>query len=146
MPLSGPYEPSSWPDARNQVERYETSGGTEANTFSGYPVVVLTMMGKVSGKVRKTPLIRVERDGTYALVASMGGAPMNPSWYHNIKAAPLVELQDGPVRRDYRARELDGQERQSWWELAVETYPDYEAYQLSTQRRIPVLLAEPVDR
>lgn len=145
MPLSGPYEPSTWPDARDQVEQDETSGGAEANTHSGYPVVILTMRGRASAKIRKTPLMRVESDGTYALVASVGGMPTNPNWYHNLKAAPLVELQDGSARQEYRVRELEGEERETWWKLAVEAYPDYETYRQNTSRTIPVLLAESVD-
>lgn len=145
MPLNGAYEPSSWPDARQQVERYEASDGAEANTHQGYPVVILTMTGMASGKLRKTPVMRVERAGRYALVASMGGAPVHPSWYHNVRAAPLVELQDGATRRDYRARELDGEERETWWGLAVEAYPEYDSYRQSTSRTIPVFVLEPID-
>lgn len=145
MPLSGSYEPSTWPDARQQVEEYESSGGAKANTHMGCPVVILSMTGKSSGKIRKTPVMRVERDGKYALVASMGGAPVNPNWYHNVTASPLVELQDGAMRRDYRARELEGEERQTWWDLAVEAFPQYEAYRQNTTRTIPVLVLEPVD-
>lgn len=144
MPLDGTYEPSTWPAARQQVEQYEASGGAEGHTHLGYPVVILTTTGRTSGNLRKTPVMRVEREGRYALVASMGGAPVHPSWYRNVTAAPLVELQDGAVRRDYRARELAGEERQTWWRRAVEAFPDYETYRQSTSRVIPVLLLEPV--
>lgn len=147
MPLTGEYEPSSAPWVRDQVALYESSGGIEGTTLrdTGQPVVVITSVGARSGKLRKNPVMRVEHDGRYVAVASKGGAPENPSWYENLRAHPVVELQDGPVRKDYRAREIDGAEREQWWERAVATYPPYADYQRSTDRQIPVFLLEPVD-
>jgi deazaflavin-dependent oxidoreductase (nitroreductase family) len=109
----------------------------------GRPVIILTMKGNRSGRIRKTPLMRVEHGGAYALVASLGGAPKHPVWYYNLIANPTVELQDGPVRRDMTARELHGDERQLWWDRAVEAFPYYASYQEKTERLIPVFLAEP---
>jgi deazaflavin-dependent oxidoreductase (nitroreductase family) len=145
MPLEGEYEPS--PDAwvRDQVERYEATDGREAGTLgdTGLPVVIFTTRGNKSGKLRKTPLMRVEHDGAYLLVASKGGAPSHPVWYHNLRADPsALEVQDGADRFDATARELDGDERAEWWERAVAAYPPYAEYQRKTDRRIPVLLAE----
>lgn len=111
----------------------------------GMPVIVLTTLGARSGKIRKTPLMRVEHHGSYAVVASLGGAPRHPVWYHNLTADPRAELQDGPVRRDMTAREVTGDEKALWWERAVEAYPDYADYQEKTDREIPVLVLEPVD-
>ncbi|MFC7617208.1 nitroreductase family deazaflavin-dependent oxidoreductase [Actinokineospora soli] len=122
---------------------YESSGGTEGTTMRGKPVVLLTTRGAKSGKIRKTPLMRVEHEGRYAVVASLGGAPKHPVWYHNIKADPHVELQDGPVRQDLRAREVTGDEKAFWWAKAVEAWPDYADYQRKTDREIPVLVLEP---
>jgi deazaflavin-dependent oxidoreductase (nitroreductase family) len=144
MPLIGEYEPSTWAGARDQVELFEKSRGAEGNTLSGLPVVIITTTGKSSGKLRKTPVMRVEHGGCYAAVASMGGAPTSPGWYHNMKASPLVALQNGAVRRDYMARELDGQERETWWARAVDAFPGYADYQAATSRLIPVMLLEPV--
>ncbi|SFS66297.1 nitroreductase family deazaflavin-dependent oxidoreductase [Saccharopolyspora flava] len=143
MPLTGEYEPSPTEFVRDQVEKYESSGGTEGTTMRGYPVIVLTTKGAKSGKIRKAPLMRVEHDGRYAVVASLGGAPKHPVWYHNIRANPTVELQDGPVRKDYVARELSGDERELWWNRAVAAFPDYAEYQTKTDRTIPVVLLEP---
>jgi deazaflavin-dependent oxidoreductase (nitroreductase family) len=145
MPVIGEYEPSPEKWVRDQVEAYESSGGTEAVTLldTGQPVIVLTSLGARSGKVRKNPLMRVEHDGQYAVVASQGGAPTNPTWYHNLRAHPLVELQDGPSRQDMTARELAGAERDVWWERAVAAYPSYADYQVKTERLIPVFLLEP---
>jgi deazaflavin-dependent oxidoreductase (nitroreductase family) len=143
MPLDGDYEPSTARRAREQVELYERSGGTEGTTMHGRPVIILTMKGNRSGRIRKTPLMRVEHGGAYALVASLGGAPKHPVWYYNLIANPTVELQDGPVRRDMTARELHGDERQLWWDRAVEAFPYYASYQEKTERLIPVFLAEP---
>ncbi|MCT7353544.1 nitroreductase family deazaflavin-dependent oxidoreductase [Streptomyces sp. 15-116A] len=147
MPLEGEYEPSPTRWVREQVERYESSGGTEGTTLQGtnYPVIVLTSRGAKSGKLRKTPLMRVAHDGRYAVVASLGGAPKHPVWYHNLKADPLVELQDGPVKRDMTAREVTGAEKDEWWERAVAAYPPYADYQKKTDREIPVFVLEPVD-
>lgn len=143
MPLTGEYEPSPSAMARNQVELYESSGGTKGTTIRGLPVVVLTTKGAKSGKIRKTPLMRVEHEGVYAVVASLGGAPKHPVWYYNLKSTPLAEVQDGPVRKDYTAREVSGEERDLWWERAVAAYPDYADYQRKTERVIPVFVLEP---
>lgn len=144
MPLNGQYEPSPNEWARNQVEEYESSGGTKGNTMRGLPVVILTTVGTRSGKLRKTPLMRVEHDGTYAVIASLGGAPKHPVWYHNIRNHQHVELQDGPVTRDMLAREVSGEERDLWWQRAVEAFPDYAGYQEKTDRVIPVIVLEPL--
>ncbi|WNF00547.1 nitroreductase family deazaflavin-dependent oxidoreductase [Streptomyces luomodiensis] len=143
MPLQGEYEPSPEKFVRDQVELIESSGGTEGTTLRGRPVVVLTTRGAKSGKLRKTPLMRVEHHGTYAVVASLGGSPKHPVWYYNVRADPRVELRDGPVRQDMTAREVTGEERDLWWERAVEAYPDYAEYQTKTDRRIPVFVLEP---
>lgn len=145
MPLTGEYEPSPAQWVRDQVELYESSGGTRATTLldTGMPVVILTHRGVVSGKIRKTPLMRVEHDGIYALVASQGGAPTHPRWYANLLADPNVELQDGPERSDRVARQVEGDERRIWWERAVAAYPPYADYQTRTERIIPVLVLEP---
>jgi len=144
MALDGEYEPSSWDWVREQVEAYERSGGSEATTLfdTGLPVVVVTMVGHRSGKVRKAPVMRVEHGGQYALVASKGGDPKHPGWYLNLRADPdHVRVQDGPDVLDVSVRELDGAERDQWWERAVAAYPPYAEYQANTDRRIPVLLA-----
>lgn len=143
MPLQGEYEPSPEKFVRDQVELIESSGGTEGTTMRGMPVVVLTTLGAKSGKIRKTPLMRVEHNGTYAVVASLGGSPKHPVWYYNVVADPRVELQDGPLRQDMTAREVTGEERARWWERAVEAYPDYADYQTKTDRQIPVFVLEP---
>ncbi|MDX2730372.1 MULTISPECIES: nitroreductase family deazaflavin-dependent oxidoreductase [Streptomyces] len=143
MPLKGEYEPSPEQWVRDQVELFESSGGTDGTTMRGMPVIILTTRGAKSGKIRKTPLMRVEHDGAYAVVASLGGAPRHPVWYHNITADPRVELQDGPVRQDMNAREVTGDEKRMWWERAVEAFPDYADYQEKTDRQIPVLVLEP---
>ena len=139
------YEPSPQEWVRRQVEAYEASGGTEGTTLRGLPVVVLTMRGAKSGKLRKVPLMKVEHDGSYAAVASRGGAPTHPQWYFNLLADPRVRVQDGPDVHEMRARVLDGEERALWWKRAVEAFPDYADYQERTERQIPVLLLEPVD-
>jgi deazaflavin-dependent oxidoreductase (nitroreductase family) len=145
MPLVGLYEPSPSTRSREQVELYESSGGTEGTTLRGRPVIILTSLGARSGKIRKTPLMRVEHDGQYAVVASLGGAPTHPVWYHNLVANPHVELQDGPVKRDYTAREVAGEERATWWDRAVAAWPDYADYQQKTSRQIPVFVLTPTD-
>ena len=142
MPLTGEYQPSPEQWVRDQVDLYESSGGTEGTTLRDMPVIVLTTVGARSGKLRKTPLMRVEHDGAYAAVASLGGAPKHPVWYHNVLADPRVELQDGPQRWDMVAREVTGEEKAAWWERAVEAYPDYADYQEKTEREIPVFVLE----
>ncbi len=146
MPLQGEYEPSPEKWVRDQVEGYESSGGTRHNTLrdTGLPVVIVTSVGARSGKLRKTPLMRVEHDGSYALVASKGGAPTHPVWYHNLRSHPEVDIQDGPTKRSYRVRVVSGDERAVWWERAVAAFPNYADYQRSTDREIPVFVAEPV--
>jgi len=143
MPLEGEYEPSPTDWARKQAELYESSGGTKGTTIRGLPVVVLTSIGARSGKLRKTPLMRVEQGGKYAVVASLGGAPKHPVWYYNLVADPHVELQDGPLKQDMIAREVTGEERAEWWDHAVAAYPDYADYQEKTDRVIPVFVLEP---
>ena len=140
MPLTGEYVPSPSDFARNQVEAFEASGGAEANTLNGVPIIVLTTVGAKTGQLRKTPLMRVEHDGEYAVVASKGGAPSHPVWYHNVVAHPQVELQDGATRRDYVAHEATGAERDAWWARAVAVWPDYATYQTKTTRQIPVVV------
>jgi F420H(2)-dependent quinone reductase len=143
MTLNGEYDPSPEKWVRDQVETYESSGGTQGTTLKGVPVVVVTSVGAKSGKLRKNPVMRVEHDGAYALVASKGGAASHPTWYHNLMAHPVVELQDGPDRRDYKVRVVEGEERAAWWERAVEVWPAYAEYQQKTERQIPVFVAEP---
>ena len=145
-PIEGEYEPSPVGWVRDQVERYERTGGQEANTLldTGMPVIIVTTRGGKSGKVRKTPLMRVEQSGEYALVASMGGAPKHPVWYHNLKSGPsAVTIQDGPAPFDVSVRELEGDERSLWWDRAVAAFPPYAEYQQRTERVIPVFLAQP---
>jgi deazaflavin-dependent oxidoreductase (nitroreductase family) len=140
MPLIGEYEPSTSDWARKQAEKYEGSGGTSALTLRGKPVIVLTSVGAKTGKLRKTALMRVEHEGEYAVVASLGGAPKHPVWYHNLKANPHVELQDATEKHDYLAREVVGEERELWWRRAVDVWPDYATYQTKTTRVIPVFV------
>ena len=146
MALQGEYVPNSRKWVSDQVEAYERSGGREANTLqdTGLPVVIVTMRGSTSGKVRKIALMRVEHDGEYALVASMGGAPTNPVWYHNLTANPdEVTVQDGPAPVSVTVREVTGDERATWWDRAVAAYPPYAEYQQKTDRQIPVFVASP---
>jgi F420H(2)-dependent quinone reductase len=145
MPLRGEYEPSTAAWVRDQVEEYESSGGTKATTLrdTGLPVVIVTNVGAASGKLRKTPVMRVEHDGKYAMVASQGGAPTHPLWYYNVRANPQVEVQDGAHKQDMVAREVSGDERAAWWERAVAAYPPYAEYQQRTTREIPVFVLEP---
>jgi len=121
------------------------SGGTEGTELQGRPVILLTTKGAKTGKIRKTPLMRVEHDGSYAIVASLGGAPKNPVWYHNVKANPRVELQDGTTAGEYEAREVFGDEKAQWWDRAVEAWPDYANYQTKTDRQIPVFVLSPAN-
>ncbi len=146
MALTGEYVPSTQKWVRDQVEVYESSGGTQGTTLrdTGLPVVIVTSLGARSGKLRKTPLMRVEHDGRYLLVASQGGAPKHPTWYFNLKNHPVIELQDGPIRQEMAVRELGGDEKATWWERAVAAFPNYADYQRRTDREIPVFLAEPV--
>jgi len=144
MSLEGEYAPSSTQWVRDQVEAYEASGGQKANTLldTGLPVIIVTSRGNQSGKLRKTPLMRVEHDGEYLLVASKGGAPDNPVWYYNLRTDPeAVTIQDGPEPFDVTVRELTGEERVTWWQRAVAAFPPYADYQVKTERLIPVFLA-----
>ncbi|MBB1053489.1 MULTISPECIES: nitroreductase family deazaflavin-dependent oxidoreductase [unclassified Dietzia] len=145
MPLSGEYEPSPSTWVRDQVEQYEKSNGASGSELSGMPVVIVTTVGKKSGKLRKTPLMRVEHDGSYAAVASLGGAPTHPVWYWNIKAHPHVEVRDKDRVGDFLAREVTGAERDLWWDRAVAVYPDYRDYQEKAERTIPVFVLDPRD-
>jgi F420H(2)-dependent quinone reductase len=144
MPLTGEYEPSTSGWARENAEKYMESGGTDGTELQGRPVILLTTIGAKSAKIRKTPLMRVEHGGEYAVVASLGGAPKNPVWYYNVKKHPRVELQDGTVTKDYEAREVFGDEKAIWWERAVAAWPDYANYQQKTDRQIPVFVLTPV--
>jgi F420H(2)-dependent quinone reductase len=145
MPLSGDYAPSTAGWARKQSELYEATDGEKGGDLRGRRIIVLTSVGARTGKLRKTALMRVEHGGSYAVVASMGGAPKHPVWYYNLKKNPHVELQDGPMKLDYTARELSGDEKAAWWERAVEAWPDYAKYQTRTKRQIPVFVLEPLD-
>lgn len=146
MPLDGEYGPSPSQWVRDQVEEYESSGGTRGTTLreTGLPVVIITHRGASSGKLRKTPLMRIEHEGCYAAIASKGGAPDNPAWYENLRANPHVEVQDGPHQQDMSARELEDEDRAQWWDRAVAAFPQYAEYQRSTERQIPVFVLEPM--
>lgn len=144
MPLTGDYEPSTSDWARENAELYMASGGTQGTELRGRPVILLTTVGAKTGKLRKTPLMRVEHGGEYAIVASLGGAPKHPVWYYNVTKNPDVELQDGTRTGDYRAREVFGEEKATWWRRAVEVWPDYEEYQRKTDREIPVFVLTPL--
>jgi F420H(2)-dependent quinone reductase len=144
--LDGKYVPSAADWVREQVEAYEASGGTKANTLrdTGIPIIVVTMVGNKSGDVRKIALMRVEHDGEYALVASYGGRPSHPVWYYNLLADPTnVTVQDGPEPFAVAVREVTGDERAAWWERSVAVFPSYAEYQTKTDRQIPVLVAKP---
>jgi len=146
MTIEGDYEPGAWDWVNQQVEAYEASGGREANTLQGttMPIIVITTRGHRTGKVRKFALMRVEHDGEYALVASKGGMPADPVWVHNLRADPnAVTLQDGPEPFAVTVREVEGEERDQWWERSVAAYPDYAEYQKNTERVIPVFVATP---
>lgn len=143
MPLTGEYKPSTSDWARKQAEAFEASNGDKANTLRGVPIIVLTTVGAKTGALRKTALMRVEHDGRYAVVASKGGAPDEPKWAANMRRESHVELQDGDVKRDYTARELTGDERSEWWARASAVWPDYDSYQLKTDRQIAIFVLEP---
>jgi F420H(2)-dependent quinone reductase len=144
MALQGEYEPSPWPQVADQVRQYEASGGREGGTLEGKPVIVLTTRGRQTGKLRKAALMRVEHDGRYAVVASMGGAPQHPVWFFNLEADPNVTLQDGPNVMHMRARVATGEEKREWWERATDVWPAYDTYQSGTDREIPLVILEPV--
>ena len=145
MPIEGDYEPSTWDWVREQVEVYEGSNGAQGATLrdTGLPIIVMTTVGHKSGKVRKVPLMRVEHEGEYAIVASKGGAPANPGWYHNLVADPNVMIQDGPEPFDAVVRLVTGDERAQWWERSVAAFSPYAEYQEKTDREIPVFIASP---
>jgi deazaflavin-dependent oxidoreductase (nitroreductase family) len=145
MPLDGEYAPGTSAWARKQAEAYEASEGARSADLRGRPIIVLTSVGAKTGKLRKTALMRVEHGGLYAVVASKGGAATNPVWYHNLTHNPHVELQDGAVKRDYEAREVGGDEKATWWDRAVDVWPDYANYQKKTRRQIPVFVLEPIE-
>lgn len=145
MPLDGEYEPSPWEPIAEQVEQYERTNGVEGGEFMGGPCIILTSKGARSSKLRKTPLIQITDGTSYVVIGSMGGAPDHPQWVHNLRANPLVELQDGADRRDYTAREVTGNEKATWWSLATGVWPDYDTYQSSTDRVIPLFVLDPVD-
>jgi len=147
MPLKGQYsppDPAAW--VREQIETWERSGGTEGTTLrdTGLPIVIVVNRGMRSGLLHRTPLMRVEHQGSYLAVGSKGGAPKNPAWVANLRADPQVEVWDGPARGDFVARELEGEERAAWWERAVAAYPPYAEYQQRTARLIPVFVLEPL--
>jgi len=144
MPLTGEFEPSQNDRTREQVEQYEATNGVKGGTLAGKPVIILTFKGAKSGKIRKTPLMRIEHNGSYAVVASNAGAPTHPFWYSNIVANPLVELQDRAVKQDMRVREVFGEEKNEWWKRADAAYPEFPAYRARTSREIPVLVVEPI--
>ena len=143
MPLTGEYEPSPFEFSRSQVERYEASDGKDGTELEGKPVVIIVSVGASSGKLRKSPVMRVEHNGVYAAVASKAGAPEHPAWYHNLKKNPLVEVWDGTTKVDRRARETTDAERSLWWDRALEIWPDYDSYAAATDREIPVFVLEP---
>ena len=144
MPLTGTYERGTADWASEQVDLFESTNGAEGNELRGRPIIVLTSVGAKSGNLRKIPLMRVEHEGEYAVVASLGGAPKHPTWYYNLKANPHVELQDRCLKKDYLARELEGAERDLWWERSVATWPDYVQYTKKTDRVIPLFLLAPI--
>lgn len=145
MSLSGEYLPSTSEWARQQAETFEASGGQESAELRGVPIIVLTTVGAKTGGLRKTPLMRVEHDGKYAVVASKGGAPEHPAWFYNLVKNPRVALQDGDVKKEYDAHQAEGAEREEWWGYATEVWPDYDEYQKKTDRRIELFVLEPVE-
>ncbi len=146
MPISGEYEPSTWQWVADQAAAYEASGGTEANTLrdTGIPIIVMTTVGRKTGKVRKVPLMRVEHEGEYAIIASKGGAPEHPGWFHNLVADPKVMIQDGPEPFDTEVRRVEGEERAAWFQRGVDVFPNYAEYQAKTDREIPVFVTRAV--
>jgi deazaflavin-dependent oxidoreductase (nitroreductase family) len=144
MPLTGEYEPGTSAWSRRNVEEYEATNGEKGGRLRDRPVIVLTSVGAKTGKLRKTALMRVEHQGDYAVVASLGGSPSNPAWYHNLVKNPNVELQDRATKGDYKAHEATGEEKATWWKCAVDTWPDYADYQKKTKRQIPVFVLEPI--
>jgi deazaflavin-dependent oxidoreductase (nitroreductase family) len=145
MPLSGDYEPSPWDWVREHADKIIETGSTDVADMKGKPLILLTTIGAKTGKIRKTPLMRVEHGGQYAIVASLGGAPQNPVWYYNVRAHPRVELQDGSVTKDYEAREVFGDEKAAWWDRAIAAWPDYAEYQTKTDRQIPLFVLTPIN-
>jgi len=145
MPLSGEYEPGTSAWSREQTDLYEATNGEQGGDLRGKRVIVLTSLGAKTGKLRKIALMRVQHDSRYAVVASRGGAPTNPAWYYNLKKNPHVELQDGASKRDYRAREVTGDEKVAWWGYALKAWPDYAVYQTKTERQIPVFVLESME-
>lgn len=138
------YEPSPWEPIAEEVARYEASGGTEPSALVGDSWIILWTLGGRSGKVRKTPLVRVADDqGAYAVIGSMGGAPSHPQWVHNVRANPVARVQDGATVHDLTVREVDGDEKAAWWARATAVWPDYDAYQAATDRVIPLFVLEP---
>jgi F420H(2)-dependent quinone reductase len=144
MALEGDYKPSAWGPVAEQVALYEATDGKEGDTLEGKPVVILTTRGRHSGALRKSPLMRVEHDGRYVVVASMGGAPQHPVWYLNLLADPHVTLQDGAEVMELRARTATPEERTQWWPRAAAAWPPYDEYQTKTEREIPVVILEPL--
>ncbi|NLA36369.1 MAG: nitroreductase family deazaflavin-dependent oxidoreductase [Actinobacteria bacterium] len=145
MALTGTYEPSPWEPIAKQVEEYESSDGEHGRYLEGRPCIILTTVGAKSGNLRKTPLMRVAAGDHYAVIGSMGGAPEDPQWVHNLRANPRAELQDGPRKHEYTVREVEGDERSTWWEIACREWPPYDDYQAKTERQIPVFVLEPAD-
>lgn len=142
MALIGTYVPSPWEPIATQVEQYEATGGVEGGTMEGQPCIILTTVGNKSGNLRKTPLMRVEHEGSYAVIASMGGAPTHPSWYHNLADGSDVTVQDFVDVHQLTTRQLEGDEKQQWWARATEVWPSFDDYQASTDRQIPLVLLE----
>ncbi|MEY9926265.1 deazaflavin-dependent oxidoreductase (nitroreductase family) [Catenulispora sp. GP43] len=143
MATDSEYAPSPRDYVRETVDLYESTDGAEGNLLNGRPIIILTTTGAKTGKTRKTPLMRIEHDGSYAVVASMGGAPQHPVWYHNIVAHPEVELQDGATKKQYLAHEAAGEEKAQWWARATAAWPDYDTYQTKTDRQIPLFVLTP---
>ena len=142
--FDAPYEPSPWEPIALEVERYERTDGAEPSDLVGDQWIILWTLGATSGKVRKTPLVRVtDGDGRYAVIGSMGGAPTHPQWVHNVRRHPIVRLQDGGTVRDYSVREVTGDEKAAWWGRATAIWPDYDSYQAGTDRVIPLFVLEP---